>query len=300
MDPWGIHIVTPRPGSVTTSAGYSIDVQYGLDLVADADIVVMPWWIDPECAGPELVLDSLRVAYDRGAHIVGLCLGVFVVADAGLLSGQQATTHWKWASTFRRRFPDVKLRSEALYVHAGQVITGAGATAAVDTCLYVLAQRAGQSVANQVARRIVAAPHRPGGQAQYIESPLPPPTNDAIACTMAWAAGALHSQLTIDTLAAHACMSRSSFTRAFRARLGTSVHQWLVGQRIGLARSLLETTELGVDEIARRTGFMGAHRLRTHFRAALGTTPTRYRSDFAMADLSPAAPAVVLPKTSAL
>jgi transcriptional regulator GlxA family with amidase domain len=208
---------------------------------------------------------------------------VFVLADAGLLDGRAATTHWRWADTFRRRFPEVELRPETLYVDQGSVITGAGATAGVDTCLYVLAQRAGQSTATRVARRIVAAPHRAGGQAQYIETPVPQAADDAVARAMAWAAGSLDSPLGIDALASRACMSRSAFTRAFRARTGSSVHPWLVAQRVTRARDLLETTGLGVDEVARRVGFGTAARLRTHFTAALGVTPTRYRSDFALA-----------------
>ncbi|UUW91155.1 GlxA family transcriptional regulator [Pimelobacter simplex] len=281
MEPWPIDVAAVRPGPVATSAGYAIGVAHGLDVVERADIVVMPWWHDPHRSAPEPVLDALRLAHDRGARVVGLCLGSFVVADAGLLDGRAATTHWKWEAVFRRRFPEVDLRPEELYVDAGAVITGAGATASVDTCLYVLAQRAGQSVANQVARRIVAAPHRAGGQAQYIEAPVPEPGDDPIARAMAWAAGALDIPLGIDDLAAHACMSRSSFTRAFRARTGTSVHPWLVAQRVARAQDLLETTDLAVDEVARHAGFGTAPRLRSHFVAALGVTPTRYRSDFA-------------------
>lgn len=281
MTPWPIELAAVRPGPLRTSAGYAITVEQGLDAVARADIVVMPWWNDPERPAPEPVLAALRAAHDRGAQVVGLCLGVFVLADAGLLDGRAATTHWQWADTFRRRFPAVELRPETLYVDEGSVITGAGATAGVDTCLHVLAQRAGQSTATRVARRIVAAPHRAGGQAQYIETPVPEASDDAVARAMAWAAGSLDTPLGIDALAGHACMSRSAFTRAFRARTGSSVHPWLVAQRVARAQDLLETTALGVDEVARRVGFGTAARLRTHFTAALGVTPTRYRSDFA-------------------
>ena len=282
IEPWPIELVAVRPGPLRTSAGYGITVEHGLDAVERADIVVMPWWDDPEWPAPEPILAALRSAHDRGAQVVGLCLGVFVLADAGLLDGRAATTHWRWADTFRRRFPAVELRPETLYVDEGSVITGAGATAGVDTCLHVLAQRAGQSTATKVARRIVAAPHRAGGQAQYIETPVPEAADDAVARAMAWAAGSLGSPLGIDALAEHACMSRSAFTRAFRARTGSSVHPWLVAQRVARAQDLLETSGLGVEEVARRVGFGTAARLRTHFTAALGVTPTRYRSDFAL------------------
>lgn len=282
MPPWPIELAALEPGPLRTSAGYTIAVEHGLDAVERADIVVMPWWNAPEQPAPAPILDALRTAHDRGAQVVGLCLGTFVVADTGLLDGRAATTHWQFADTFRRRFPEVELRPETLYVDEGSVITGAGATAGVDTCLYVLAQRAGQSTATRVARRIVAAPHRAGGQAQYIEVPVPEPSDDAVARAMAWAAASLDAPLGIDALATRACMSRSAFTRAFRARTGSGVHPWLVAQRVARARDLLETTDLGVDEVARQVGFGTAARLRTHFAAALGVTPTRYRSDFTL------------------
>lgn len=282
MVPWPIELAALQPGPLRTSAGYAVTVEHGLEAVERADIVVMPWWHDPREPAPERLLSALRGAHERGALIVGLCLGTFVVAEAGLLDGRAATTHWQFADVFRRRFPDVDLRPETLYVDAGPVITGAGATAGVDTCLYVLAQRAGQSTATRVARRIVAAPHRAGGQAQYIEAPVPEPADDAVARAMTWAIGSLGAPLGIDDLAGHACMSRSAFTRAFRARTGSSVHPWLVAQRVARARDLLETTELGVEQVARQVGFGTAARLRTHFAAALGVTPTRYRSDFAL------------------
>jgi transcriptional regulator GlxA family with amidase domain len=282
LPPWPIELAAVEPGPLRTSAGYAITVEHGLEAVARADIVVVPWWDDPEERAPEPILAALRDAHRRGAQIVGLCLGSFVVADAGLLDGRAATTHWQWADAFRRRFPAVDVRPETLYVDEGDVITGAGATAGVDTCLYVLAQRAGQSTATRVARRIVAAPHRAGGQAQYIETPVPEPADDAVARAMAWAVASLDRPLGIDALAAHACMSRSAFTRAFRARTGSSVHPWLVAQRVARAQGLLETTDLGVDEVARHVGFGTAARLRSHFTAALGVTPTRYRSDFTL------------------
>ncbi|NUT22967.1 MAG: helix-turn-helix domain-containing protein [Hamadaea sp.] len=281
MTPWDITVAAPEPGRLITSAGYAIDVPAGLEALAEADLVVVPWWADPTVAAPEPVLAALRDAHDRGAVVVGLCLGVFVVADSGVLNGRAATTHWKWVDTFRRRFPQVDLRPEELYVDTGDVVTGAGATAGIDTCLHLLARTSGQAVANRVARRIVAAPHRSGGQAQFIELPVPDPGEDPLNRALGWAQSHLDRSLGIDELAAQAHMSRSTFTRTFRARTGTTVHRWLVTQRLDRARQLLETTDLGVDAVAARSGFGTPTRLREHFAAALGTTPTRYRASFA-------------------
>ncbi|WP_244199892.1 GlxA family transcriptional regulator [Amycolatopsis thailandensis] len=281
MEPWPITVIALDAGSLPTSAGYAIDVPAGLDALAEADIVVVPWWSDPESPTPSPVSAALRTAHERGALVVGLCLGVFALADAGILDGRAATTHWKWVETFRRRFPSVELRPEELYVDEGDVVTGAGATAGIDTCLHLLARTAGQVVANRVARRIVAAPHRPGGQAQFIELPVPAPDDDPLTQVINWVQSCLDTQHSIDGLAARAHMSRSSFTRAFRARTGTTVHHWLVAQRLARARHLLETTALGVDAVAAQSGFGTPARLREHFATALGTTPTRYRVEFA-------------------
>lgn len=280
LPPWRITVTAAEPGRLTTSAGYAIDVAAGLDALAVADIVVVPWWSDPTVPAPPAVLAALRAAKERGALIVGLCLGVFVLADAGILDGRAATTHWKWVDTFRQRFPAVQLRPEELYVDEGDIVTGAGATAGIDTCLHLLARTAGQVVANRVARRIVAAPHRPGGQAQFIELPVPDPDDDPLTEVLSWAQSNLDLPVSIDRLAAKAHVSRSTFTRAFRARTGTTVHNWLVMQRLARARQLLETTALGVDAVAKQSGFGTSARLREHFAAALGTTPTRYRAEF--------------------
>lgn len=280
IDPWPIRIAGLRAGTLRTSADFDIDVRHGLEAIRGADVVVVPWWGDPDSAAPDELSRALRDARDDGAELVGLCLGAFPLADSGVLDGRAATTHWKWAEVFRRRFPRVALVPEELYIDEGSIITGAGATAGIDACLHLLARREGQLVANRVARRIVAPPHRAGGQAQFIERPVPDTAGDPIAEAMRWSAANLDADLSIDALAARAHLSRSSFTRAFRARTGSTVAKWVLTQRVTAARELLEGTSLPLDSVASMTGFGGAALLRQHFGRAFGATPRQYRSVF--------------------
>lgn len=280
IGPWPIQVAALRAGSLRTSADFDIEVRHGLEAVHGADIVVVPWWGDPARAAPDELSLALRDARDDGAELVGLCLGAFPLADSGVLDGRTATTHWKWAEVFRRRFPLVSLEPDELYVDEGRIITGAGATAGIDACLHVLARKEGQSVANRVARRIVAPPHRAGGQAQFIERPVPEAGGDLVADVMRWSAAHLDADLSIDVLAARAHLSRSSFTRAFRARTGSTVAKWVLAQRLSAARELLETTSLPVDAVAATTGFGGAALFRQHFGRTFGATPSQYRAAF--------------------
>jgi len=280
IDPWPIRVAALRAGTLRTSADFDIDVRHGLEAVRGADVVVVPWWGEPGSAAPDELSLALRDARDEGAELVGLCLGAFPLADSGVLDGHTATTHWKWADVFRQRFPRVALEPEELYIDEGRIITGAGATAGIDACLHLLARREGQHVANRVARRIVAPPHRTGGQAQFIERPIPESGGDPVADAMRWAAANLETDLSIDVLAVRAHLSRSSFTRAFRARTGSTVAKWVLAQRLAAARELLETTALPIDAVAATTGFGGAALFRQHFGRAFGATPSQYRSSF--------------------
>ncbi|GAA1799482.1 GlxA family transcriptional regulator [Leucobacter iarius] len=283
-EPWPIEICAERPGPLRTSAEFTIDVPHGLEALERADIVIVPWWGDPSTPAPGVVVAAIRAAHERGAMIVGLCLGVFPVADAGVLDGHRATTHWKWADTFRARFPLVKLDPAALYVDEETVLTGAGASAGIDTCLHLLATRNGQGVANRVARRIVAPPHRRGGQAQFIEQPTIAETDDPVGRACEWAIAHLDAALSIDTLATRAHLSRSTFTRYFRKRTGTTVARWVAQQRVIRARELLESSDLPIEAIADACGFTSAAILREHFRAELDTTPAGYREAFQAAE----------------
>jgi transcriptional regulator GlxA family with amidase domain len=229
----------------------------------------------------------LRIAYDEGAIVVGLCLGAFVLAEAGLLEGRSATTHWRHTDTLAARYPSTKVAHDVLYVDEGQVITSAGSAAGIDACLHILRREHGAEAANAAARALVVAPHRAGGQAQFMETPLPPSGEDAFASTTAWALENLDQPLTVDELAARSHMSRRTFTRRFRARMGASPLQWLLQQRTLRAQRLLETTDLPIEAVAHRSGFGSAVALRSHFQAALGTSPREYRVAFSRRGTAP-------------
>ncbi|MEV6769026.1 helix-turn-helix domain-containing protein [Nocardia sp. NPDC051030] len=281
LPPCEIRVCTPGARPITTTAGFVVDTGHGLDELAGASMVIVPSWPDPERPAPPEIVRAIQGAHENGARIVGLCLGAFVVADTGLLTDRPAATHWKWADVFARRFPDVRLDRESLYVDDGNIVTSAGTTAAIDTCLHLLRSQHGAEIANRVARRLVAPPHRDGGQAQFIEHPLPATgSGDPLAATLQWTIEHLDENLTVDRLATHANMSRRTFTRVFRNSVGTSVAAWIATQRIALAQRLLETTDHTIDRIADRCGFGSAVTMRDQFWRALDTTPSAYRRTF--------------------
>lgn len=268
-------------GSLRTTAGFAIEAHHSLAAAARADTLIVPSWHDDLRQPPADLLRALRSAHNRGARIVGLCLGAFVLAEAGLLDGLPATTHWALASAFGERYPAVELRPGVLYVDNGQVLTSAGTAASIDCCLHMVRRDHGADVAAHLARRMVVAPHREGGQAQYIEQPMPVSHADGrLSGIMAWALGHLALPHTLDSLADRAAMSRRTFTRHFRQATGTTVGQWLQQQRLSMARRLLETTTHSIEEVAERSGFGSAVSLRQHFSAALGTSPSTYRRHF--------------------
>jgi transcriptional regulator GlxA family with amidase domain len=268
-------------GSLRTTAGFAIEAPYSLAAAARADTIIVPSWHDDQRPVPEALLRTLRSAHKRGARIVGLCLGAFVLAEAGLLDGQPATTHWALARAFGERYPTVDLRPDVLYVDNGQVLTSAGTAASIDCCLHMVRRDHGADVAAHVARRMVVAPHREGGQAQYIEQPVPASrADDRMGGVMAWALKHLAQPHSLNSLADRAAMSRRTFTRHFRQATGTTVGQWLQQQRLTMARRLLETTTRSIDDVAERSGFGSAVSLRQHFASALGTSPSAYRRQF--------------------
>lgn len=274
-------VCADKPGMLQTTAGFTIAVQHDLGVLAKADTVVVPSWRDPMERPPEALLKALQAAHRRGARIVGLCLGAFVLAEAGLLDGRPAATHWALASAFAERYPQVQLQPDVLYVDDGNVLTSAGTAAAIDCCLHVLRREHGAEVANRVARRMVVAPQRQGGQAQYVERPVPATsTGHRLSVILAWVQENLNQPHSLDALADRAFMSRRTFTRHFRQITGTTVGRWLTGQRLALAQRQLEATERSMDQIAIDAGFGSVVSLRQHFATTLGTSPSTYRREF--------------------
>ncbi|UUZ65061.1 helix-turn-helix domain-containing protein [Polaromonas sp. P1-6] len=274
-------VCAEKPGNLQTTAGFTIAVQQGLGALAKAHTVVVPSWRDPMERPPQALLKALQAAHRRGARIVGLCLGAFVLAEAGLLDGRPATTHWALASAFAACYPQVRLQPDVLYVDDGDVLTSAGTAAAIDCCLHVLRLEHGAEAANRVARRMVVAPQRQGGQAQYVEQPLPATGSDhRLSAILAWVQENLDQPHSLDALAQRALMSRRTFTRHFRQITGTTVGRWLSSQRLALAQRQLESTDRSMDQIAVDVGFGSAVSLRQHFAATLGTSPSTYRREF--------------------
>ncbi|HYD78245.1 MAG TPA: helix-turn-helix domain-containing protein [Paucimonas sp.] len=274
-------VCAAEKGALRTSAGFGIAARHGLSALRRADMVIVPSWHDDCRPAPPPLLDALRQARRRGARLVGLCLGAFVLAEAGLLDGKTATTHWYRADELARRYPAVRVDRDVLYVDADEVVTSAGVAAGLDCCLHLLRQSCGAEAANRVARRLVIAPHRQGGQAQFIEQPLPVSgSGDRLAKILEWAARHPDQPHSIDTLARRAAMSRRSFTRHFRQATGTTVVQWLLNQRLARAQRMLETGEQTIEVVAQKAGFGSALSLRQHFRAAFNTSPSAYRKLF--------------------
>lgn len=269
------------PGRIHSDQGLAIDVPLGLDAMETADIAIVPAWSRPEQAAPAALTQALQRASARGAQVVGLCLGAFVLGDAGLLDGRSSTTHWAFRELFLRRFPQTDFHPDVLYVDDGHVVTSAGTVAAIDCCLNLVRQRQGAAVANQLARRLVTPPHRQGGQAQYIEQPMPRlPSEHRLPGVLEWARQHLSRPLGVDELADVARMSRRTFTRRFRESTGTTVARWLAAQRVARAQQLLETTDLPVEQVAAQVGYGTALSLRQHFATQLLTSPSAYRRAF--------------------
>ncbi|MBV7694592.1 GlxA family transcriptional regulator [Streptomyces sp. TRM70350] len=268
-------------GPVRTNADFSVTVEHGPEALATADTVVIAP-IAPESVTADLP-DEVRAALGLirpGTRIVSICTGVFVLAAVGLLDGRRATTRWQVADRFRRMFPHVDLDPDVLFVDDGPVLTSAGAASGVDVCLHLVRQDHGSRLANTVVRRCVVPPFRDGGQAQYIEQPVPETGAASTAATRAWALERLGEPLTLSDLAAHARMSLRTFARRFHDEVGVSPGRRLIQQRVARARHLLESSDLPVDHIAGQVGFATGASLRQHLHAAIGVTPQAYRRTF--------------------
>ncbi|MEV6787170.1 helix-turn-helix domain-containing protein [Streptomyces sp. NPDC051098] len=281
MPVYDFAVVSAAGRTLHTHAGFSITTQHGLERLEDADLVAVPTGGDYPTRGyPEELLDALRRAVDRGARVISVCTGAFVLGAAGLLNGRRCTTHWRHTGILAERHPLAVVDPDVLYVDEGSVITSAGTAAAIDACLHVVRQEHGPEVANHIARRMVVPPHRDGGQAQYIERPLPRTRCDTVGDVLAWMERHLDREMTVEQLAERAHMSPRTFARRFQQETGTTPYRWLLRQRVLLSQELLESTDDTVDTIAGRSGFGNAAALRHHFLRTLGTTPNAYRRTF--------------------
>ncbi len=272
------------PGPVRTDADFTVHVPHGPEALATADTVIVPacYELGPVFERGELT-DELADALGRippTARIASICTGVYVLAAAGRLDGRRATTHWADAERLQRLFPKIDVDPDVLFVDDGDILTSAGVAAGIDLCLHMVRRDHGAAVANDVARRTVVPPHRDGGQAQYIQRPVPDPQQASTSGARAWALDRLHEPIQLRDMAERESMSVRTFTRRFREETGVSPGQWLTRQRVERARYLLETTELTVDQVARDAGFGTAQSMRAHLQTALGVTPTAYRRTF--------------------
>ena len=276
-------VVAAEEPPLRSGQGFLLDTEHRLDRVAAADLVCIPAWRSIDERPPEGLLEAVRAAVDRGARVLSVCSGAFVLAAAGLLDGRRATTHWRYTDVLAARYPLVDVDPDVLYVDDGPVITSAGTSAGIDACLHVLRKEHGVSVANAVARRMVVPPFRDGGQAQYVEAPVPLQRRvgtEELAPLLDWITQHLHEDLSVDDLARRAHMSARTFARRFREATGTTPHKWVLAQRVGHAQQLLERG-LAVEEVARRAGFGSAATLRSAFARERGTSPSAYARCFA-------------------
>ena len=279
--PWYRLTVCASGGrAVTSDSGLRIAGASGLRALRDADMVIVPP-LKADAPVPELLLRELRRAHRDGARIVALCTGAFVLAAAGLLDGRRATTHWEECGQLAMEYPLVQVDPDVLYVDGGDVLTSAGSAACIDLCLHIVRGDHGAEIAARLARELVVPPFREGGQAQYIESPLPAlDPADPFLDVLSWAQAHLDEPITIAGLAKRAAMSKRNFARRFQSALGTTPYHWILRQRLQLAQRLLETTDLSVEGIAAASGFATAANLRARFLDALRTTPSAYRRTF--------------------
>ncbi|MBG0563086.1 GlxA family transcriptional regulator [Actinoplanes aureus] len=272
------------PGPVHTEAGFTVVPDHGLDALEQADTVIVPGIHrgGPVTDGtlPDAVRTALVAAARRGARIVSICTGASVLAAAGLLDGRPAATHWAWARRIGGLYPRVDWDFDVLFVDDGDVLTSAGVGAGVDLCLHIIRSDHGADVANRAARRCVVPPWRDGGQAQFIERPMPAADGSGTEATRTWVLERLAEPVTLEEMAGHARMSVRTFTRRFRDETGLSPRQWLLRQRVEHARILLESTDLAVDTVARRSGLGSATALRQHLHATIGVAPSAYRRTF--------------------
>ncbi|MBS2551140.1 helix-turn-helix domain-containing protein [Catenulispora sp. NL8] len=279
--PYEVRVCGAAPGLVTGGDGLAYHVAHGLEALAWADIVFIPGYRVPDRDDPPpVVVQALIAAHARGARLAAISTGAFALAATGLLDGRRATTHWHYTLALAHKYPRVRLDENVLFVDEGSVLTSAGAASGIDLCLHILRGDLGVSASNHAARRLVAAPYRSGGQAQFVPRSVPEPLGERFAATREWALRRLAEPLSLETLAEHAAVSARTFSRRFAEDTGYTPMQWVMRARIDLARELLERSQRGIEQIAHDVGLGTGANLRTHFQRILGTTPSEYRRTF--------------------
>jgi AraC family transcriptional regulator, transcriptional activator FtrA len=267
-----------RPVKGQYGARYAVDG--GLEGLARAGTIIIPGWAGPDIAVPESLLQALRDAYARGARLLSICSGSFVLAATGLLDGRRATTHWRYAEELIRRHPQISVDPNVLYVDEGQILTSAGSAAGLDLCLHLARRDFGAEVANQVARRLVIPPHRDGGQAQFVERPVDRRERGPLSAVLERVRRQLHRPVSVGQMARWAAMSERTFIRRFRAMTGMTPGDWVIHERVALAQELLESSQFGIEQIAGRCGLGTGTTMRHHFRKRIGVSPVAYRKRF--------------------
>jgi AraC family transcriptional activator FtrA len=280
--PWyDLTICAESPGPVRVVGGASVHTEHGLDAFAAAETVIVPGVPDVRADPSPALSEALRAAHARGARVMSICSGAFALAAAGLLDGRRATTHWRYADALRSRYPAVEVDADVLYLDDGDVLTSAGSAAGLDLCLHVVRRDHGPAIANAVARRLVVQPHRDGGQAQFIEAPMPDePDDDRLSRSMEWALGNLAEPITVEVLARRAHMSERTYLRHFARATGTTPIRWLINQRVQASLAMLEVTGTPIEEVAAAVGFESAVTFRHHFGQTMRTSPSAYRRAF--------------------
>jgi AraC family transcriptional activator FtrA len=278
-DWYRFQVCSLQPGRLRATGGLTIQARGRIADIAQAGTIVIPGWKASE-APPAQLIAALRRAHSRGARLVSICSGVFVLAATGLLDGKRATTHWRYVDQLRSRYPKIRVEPDVLYVDEGSILTSAGSAAGIDLCLHIVRVDYGAEVANEVARRLVMPPHRDGGQAQYVRNPVRTALAGGLAPVLQWAEAHLHESLSVEDLARRAAMSPRNFARRFQEQTGTTPHQWLMHQRLLAAQRRLEKTDESIDRIAEAVGLESAATLRQYFSQMLRTTPTAYRRQF--------------------
>lgn len=281
VDWYRFAVCASEPGPVRAAGGIKVQAPYRLALMDRADTIVIPGWRDPDETPPEPLLKKLRAAHRRGARLCSICSGVFVLAAAGVLDGATVTTHWRYAERLQARYPALRVNPDALYVDAGRIVTSAGSAAGLDMLMHLVRRDHGSAIANRVAQRLVLPPHRDGGQAQFVPRPLPSVGGDRLAKLIDWMRAHAGQPHTLASLAARAAMSPRTLQRQFRDATGLGPYEWLIRERVGLAKEMIERDPaLPVARVAALAGFGSEDSLRRHFRRIAATSPAAYRRSF--------------------